>query len=95
VIQDVVIDGQKYEVNTTPSSCNGHYPFATVFGVRESPASGVIANVLRELGKKPVTRVLVEVDRSEIQHIVKSLGWKFSRSRAWQNLWELYGRNRQ
>lgn len=98
MLKEATVNGKKYEVDTTPTSPNGpfRYPFAEIYGVSESPASGVVANVLRQLGKKPVTRVHTIVDDDEEKAIVvQALGWKFSQSKAWKNLWELYGRTKR
>lgn len=97
MLREVIVDDQKYEIDTTPVLPNGsfHYSLATIYGVLESPASGVIANFLRDLGKKPVIKTRVEIDEAEKKKVVVALGWKYSRSNAWRNLWELYGRERK
>lgn len=97
MLKEAIVDGQKYEIDTIPTSPDGpfRYSYATIYGVLESPASGVLADVLRDLGKEPVTRTLYEVSEAEKKEVVKALGWKFSRSNAWKNLWELHGRERQ
>ena len=93
MVKDVIIDGRKYRVDTTPVSPNGpfRYSFAEVYGVSESPATGVVANALRQMGREPVTQILTGLSDKEQATIVQTLGYSFSRSKAWRNLWELYG----
>lgn len=93
MIKTVEVNRKKYEIDTTPQTSDGwRYSYVDVCRVTESPASGVIANVLRELGKEPVTKTLTIIGEQEKKEVVLALGHKFSRSKAWQNTFDYYSR---
>lgn len=79
-----------YEINTTPEGM-GRFGCATVEKFALVDLGGVLSGVLEELlGRKSRTRIGVRMNDGEERELVHRLGWKFSRSRAWRNLWEYY-----
>ena len=93
MIKTVKVKDRKYEIDTTPQSSDGfRYSHAEIYKVNESPASGIIANFLREVGKGPVNKTLTIIDDEEKKAIVLALGYKFSRSKAWRNTFNYYSR---
>lgn len=95
MLKDIKVNGQLYQINTTPIHKGFRYTFAKVSAISESPASGRLANFLRELGKEPINRTELKVTLEEKQMVVLAAGYKFSRSRAWRNLYEYYARKRK
>ena len=84
---DIVIehDGAIYEIHTTPQD----RMFATVEKLRPRRASGVIARFLEEsTGETQYTYDAVVMEDGELIELVMELGHKFSRARAWKNLFD-------
>lgn len=93
MIKTVEVNGKKYEIDTIPQTSEGwRYSYVDIYKVTESPASGIMANVLRELGKEPVTKTLSIIDEEEKKEVVLALGYRFSRSKAWQNTFDYYSK---
>lgn len=97
MIKEVELLGKKFEIDTTPLSAGGFKLLhAEISEVHESPASGMIAGFLREVGKEPMTRTLIVVSPETEHKVVLALGYKFSRSKAWRNLYNYHSmKNRQ
>ncbi len=77
-----------YEINTTPEG--SRYRHATIEKFMLVDLGGVWSGVLQEMGRDPQTKIGVKMKDGEERELVQRLGWEFSRSRAWQNLWEYY-----
>jgi hypothetical protein len=84
----VKVNGKEYYVNTNPSD---KWQFwAEVAGVSYREASGVIADAMTELtGKRPQIADKVYLDDDERYEVVLALGRGFSRSKKWQDTYEL------
>ena len=82
----VTLNGKEYYINTTPEGLR----YADVYGVMHREASGVIADAMTELtGKRPTVRDKTILHGSEVYEVVLALGRKFSRSKAWNRLYDL------
>ena len=90
MIKIVEVNGKKYEIDTTPREPSRSTIYAVISGITESPARGVVANFLRDIGREPVTLTRHYLNDAEEQEVVLSLGWKFSRSNQWRELFNYY-----
>lgn len=86
----VEVNNETYRVTTTGA---GLWGFAKIERLLLVRASGVMANFLREHGRDPkIILSVAQIRDEEEASVVNALGWKFSRSRAWRQLWEHYNR---
>ena len=90
MLKEVAVAGKTYEVDTTPVNTFGKPKmFAEVYGVVYTPVnSGVIAGFLAEIGKTPTIRIRLDIEDQEKVGVIVALGWRFSTSRAWSNLYD-------
>jgi hypothetical protein len=81
MIRDVEVKGKLYAINTTPKGYMATVERYELHG--DGPAW------LQELtGQSHGRRVYYETSREETVGVALALGWAFSRSNAWKNLWE-------
>lgn len=93
MIKDVEYKGQLYEIDTTPE--NRH--FATINGIDFMTCNSPLSQVMEELtGRKLKARLQFKVEDDTKMELVLHLGYKFSRSKAWNALFDwAYFRNRK
>lgn len=83
------MNGATYRVDTTPV----RRLHAEVVGLLKSRSAGWVGDFLREAtGKESFTYTERMISKDEERDVVYSLGWKFSTSRQWRELWEYYRR---
>lgn len=89
---DIQFQNRSYSIETNPPRSR----FAEIRRFEEVPAqSGIVAGVLRNYGRNPVTRNYLVTTEDEIRDLVAYLGYSYSRSQAWRRTWELYCRIRR
>lgn len=85
------VNGKQYEIDTTPERLMGRSVHAKIVEFVERPATGPLAAAISEMSGKPaVTRHYYKVDETTEREVVQALGYKFSKSDAWRNLWEYW-----
>lgn len=91
MIRTAEVNGQQYEIDTTPDKVMGRSVHAKIVRFEDRPASGPLANAISELiGRPSLTRHYYKVEQAEEREVVQTLGYRFSKSTAWGNLWEYW-----
>lgn len=90
MIREVEVNNRHYQIDTTPICTSSRRPYPHIERFEEVPTSGVVVGALNDLlGRVTMTRIWFTVGWEEEIELAQTLGWDFSRSRAWKNLWEL------
>jgi hypothetical protein len=91
MIKEIQVKDRKYQIDTTPE--DRHY--AEVLAIKETEATGALMDVLSEvIGKPMVSRIYTTPSPEEEREVVLTAGWKFSKSKAWKDLFEYHYRRR-
>lgn len=80
--RDFEIAGKLYQIDMT-------HEYIKVYEIKERPDTSVLARAIAEaFGKSLVRRAYFEIDDKVRSAIILAAGWKFSRSRRWQDTWQ-------